>query len=514
MDRHILIGGDFGTNGLKLLAFDTRSDRAVAETYQPYPVHVPAPNQAEHDPKDWWHAFARSVTDLRSQGVDPKRVAALALSCHVPTIMPMDGDGTILGNGIIWADYRSEPQCRRLEAEHADALCKVNPTALRPHQMISKILWLKETQPELYRRTACFLQCSGYIVYRLTGRWSIDHGNAAIYHTYNVHTAQWDPQLCRLLGIDMGKLPPIYNSDQVVGSILPHVAEELGLDPDILVAAGTGDTPAAALGIGCTEEGDICFSAGTASSMVTVFDCSKRPFRTDPRLLTIGHTLPRKMLNVAVMACTGAALKWAKNALGSEEQQLEAETGQSAFDLLCSQAEQADPGAGGLLFFPYVLGELSPYFNPDARGVFLGISETTRKSHMLRAVLEGTCYGFRQNLTILEELGAFSKKGEIIATGGPASSPLWMQILSDVSGLQVSVLENTLGAPFGDVLLAGVAAGIYPDQVTPARGHLQPSRSYFPDERRAQIYDKMFQAYTQIAPRLQTDFAFLAKSRI
>lgn len=513
MDKNILIGGDFGTNGLKLLAFDTAADHPVADSYRSYPVHVPGSNLAEHNPRDWWDAFVLGVAELRAGGVDLHRVAAIALSCHVPTLTPMDADGTLLGNGIIWADYRSAPQCRRLQAAHAQALYAVNPAQLRDHQMLCKMLWLKEERPDLYARTACFLQCSGYIAYRLTGRFSIDHGSAALFHTYNVYTARWDEEICRLVGIAPEKLPPIYHSDQVVGTILPEAAAETGLDPDTLVVAGAGDTAAAALGVGCTDEGDICFSAGTASSMVTVYDCSKHPFRTDPRLLTIGHTLSGKMLNVAVMACTGAALKWARNALGEPEDALAAKQGASVFDLLCSQAAQADPGAGGLLFFPYILGELSPYFNPDARGVFLGISETTRKSHLLRAILEGTCYGFRQNLTILEELGAFSRRGEIIATGGPASSPLWMQILADVSGLQVSVLENALGAPFGDIILAGVAAGIYPDQAQAARAHIHYTRTFRPDDRNRDVYDRMFRAYTQIAPRLQDDFSLLAQSK-
>lgn len=507
----ILIGGDFGTNGLKLLAFDSATGKAVATSYRAYPVHIPAANHAEHDPDDWWQAFKAGIGELLSSGVEPKQVAAITMSCHVPTLLPLDENGTVLHNGVIWADYRSSPQYENIRNLHSEELSRINPLELRPHQMVNKILWLKEERPGLYDRTACFLQCSSYIVYLLTGKWSVDHGNAAVFHLYNVHTGQWDKRGCDLLGIDISKLPPIYGSDQVVGNILPDMARETGLDLQTLVVAGTGDTPAAALGVGCTEEGDICFSAGTAASMVTVFDCREKMFRTDPRLLTIGHTLPGRMLNVAVMSCVGGALKWARDALGGEEEKLAA-AGGDAFDLICGEASRSGPGAGGLLFFPYIFGDLSPYFNPDARGVFFGISETTRKKDLFRAVLEGTCYAFRQNLKILQELGAFSNRGEVIATGGPAASPLWMQLLADISGLEVSVLDNTLGAPFGDVILAGVAAGIYPDQASAARRHIKRSRTYFPDSGGQGIYEPFYRAYDDIAERLQPDFAVYKKA--
>lgn len=511
MKGRILIGGDFGTNGLKLLAFDSGTGKAVATSYRSYPVRVPAANHAEHDPDDWWKAFKAGIGELLSSGIEPKQIAAIGMSCHVPTLLPVDENGTVLHNGVIWADYRSSPQCENIRNLYGEELYKINPLELRSHQMVNKILWLKEECQGLYDRTACFLQCSGYIVYLLTGKWSIDHGNAAIFHLYNVHTGQWDKRGCELVGVDVEKLPPIYGSDQVVGNILPDMAKETGLDPQTLIVAGTGDTPAAALGVGCIEEGDICFSAGTAASMVTVFDCGKRPFRTDPRLLTIGHTLPGKMLNVAVMSCVGGALKWARDALGSEEEKLAAAYGEDVFDLICSEASKSEPGAGGLLFFPYLFGDLSPYFNPDARGVFIGINETTRKKEIFRAILEGTCYAFRQNLNILDELGVFSNRGEIIATGGPASSPLWMQLLADISGLEVSVLDNTLGAPFGDVILAGVGAGIYPDQISAARRNIKRSRTYLPDRGGQSVYDPCFRAYDSIAERLQADFAILKK---
>lgn len=511
MKRNILIGGDFGTNGLKLLAFDSQKNKTIATFYKSYPVHIPATKRAEHNPMDWWNAFKLGISDLLSSGIDPKTVAAIGLSCHVPTLLPVDDQGNVLSNGIIWADLRSSSQCERIHSSHGKSLYKVNPAKLQAHQMVSKLLWFKEEQYALYERTACFLQCSSYIVYLLTGKWSIDHGNATIFHLYNVHTCQWDYTACALLGLDINKLPPIYNSDQVVGTVLPQLGREIGLDSGTLVVAGTGDTSAATLGVGCTEEGEICFSAGTAASMVTVFDCHDKPFRTDPRLLIIGHTLPKKILNVAVLSCVGGALKWARDALAESEEKLAVISNKNVFNLICSEAANSNPGAGGLLFFPYILGALSPYFNPNARGVFLGITDETRKKDIYRAILEGTCYSFRQNLSILEELGSFTNKEEIIATGGPASSPVWMQILADISGLKVSVLENTMGAPFGDVILAGVAAGIYPDQVSPARAHMRRAHTYLPDISRKSVYDSYFGAYRDIADSLHEHFTTLTE---
>ena len=321
MKKRILLGGDFGTNGLKLIAFDHERDAVIASSYQPYKVYVPASNCAEHEPQEWWDAFCNAVAEIKEKGgFAAPEVAALGMSCHCPTVTPMDGDGNILGRAVIWADRRAARQHEEALCLAGDRLGGINPAAIRAHMYINKLLWLKQEHPEQYDRTVSFLQCSGYLIYRLTGKLSEDRSNAAVAHCYNVNTGAWDEEACRMFGIDMAKLPPLYDCDEIVGTILPGPAAEAGLDPDTLVIAGTADTPAAALGIGCIDEGDIGFSAGTSSSTLMVYDCASKPFRTAPRLMTIGHTMPGKMLSEDEIL---AQVKAGKKAYGFTDQHIE-----------------------------------------------------------------------------------------------------------------------------------------------------------------------------------------------
>lgn len=512
--RKILLGGDFGTNGLKLLAYDAEADCVRTSSYQPYTLHIPRANTAEHAPEDYWTALRAAIAQCKALGrFEAKDVAAISLSCHIPTMLPLDESGKPLTRGMIWADNRSNAQCKRINAAHSDFLLDKNPAGVRPYHLISKCSWFIEEEPELYARTKIFLQCNGYVVFRLTGRYSIDHSIAANIHYYNVHEYRWDPETCARFGMDIRKLPPIFNSDAAVGTVLPSVAVDIGLDPETLVAAGGADSSVAPLGVGCVEEGDICYSAGTGASMVSVYDCARHRFNTDKRLITIGSTVEKRILNVAVVAAAGGSFKWARQALCETEAICARSAGEDVFEIMNRQVQQSTPTANGLLFLPYVLGELAPFYNPDARGVFFGISDTTTKRDLLRAVMEGTCYSFRQNLKILENLGGFGEKKEIVATGGPAASAIWMQLLADISGYRISILENTLGAPYGDVILAGVAAGIYPDQVSMAKRDVRIARTYEPESKNQAKYDAAFQVYDEISNMLQPSFEKLGAVR-
>ncbi len=515
MKKNIILGGDFGTNGLKLLAYDIDADKLVSSSYQPYDIFVPVVDAAEHEPEQYWTALLQAIRVCKREGgFDKENVAAVCFSCHVPVVLPVDENGNVLHRAMFWADNRGKKQCIQQNRDFCEYLRDKNPIGIRTYHYITKMAWFQENCPDLYEKADCFLQCNGYINFRLTGKYSIDQSVAPSLHYYNIHTYSWDKDICRTLGMDINKLPPLYDCDQVVGTILPSVASEVGLLPDTLVIAGAADSSSAPLGIGCLDDGDVCISTGTASSIVAVTDCTKRAFQTDPRLIALGHTLPKRLLNIAVVGNTGGSLKWMRDVLCKEDRIVADGLKRDVFDLMCEQAALSAPTADGLLYFPYTMGELCPFWNPDARGVFFGLSNTTHKRDMIRSVIEGTCYCLRQNIDILRSVCRIADGQEIMITGGPATSPFWMQTLADVTNLPITVLENSLGAPYGDVILAGVGAGIYPDQSSVAREHVKRRCTYQPNTASKAQYDKAFAVYDDMSQIIQEYFVRLAGVRV
>lgn len=509
--KDIILGGDFGTNGLKLLAYDMGGDREIASSYQPYVVHAPGVNWAEHDPADYWTAFKNAVAELTAKGVYPDSVRAVALSSHVPTAIPVDRDGEALYPAMIWADGRTERQAKFLKEQFGEEIAKVNPAAIFPYFHICKLLWIRDELPEIYRKAVTFLQCNSYVNYLLTGAAAMDYSSAISCHLYNVYELKWDDGLCGLIGIDREKLPKVVKCDEVLGTITPAAAAECGLRENTLVIAGGADSSVAPLGVGCVNDGDVCYSMGTGASLVVVRDCEKRGYATRDDIITLGHPLGYKVCNIGVTGNNGGSLQWMRNVLGQEERNVASLLKKDPYEILCAEAEQSRPAAGGLLYFPYTHGELTPFFNNDARGAFFGLSDDTTKGDMVRAVIEATAYTTRLLLGIMKEMGDFSE--EIISTGGPAKNPFWMQTMADITGARLAILDSSLGAPFGDVILAASGAGIVKDAGTYAREHINIQRVYEPQDTYREIYDDAYSMFVRMSYAMQDDCRELADIR-
>ncbi|MCB9138118.1 MAG: FGGY-family carbohydrate kinase [Caldilineaceae bacterium] len=500
----LLLGIDIGTTSVKATLV-TLAGAVCAEAAQEYPTAFPRPNWAEQDPEDWWRATCAVLQQVCAAAGDPARVAALSVSCQGPSLLPMDAAGRPLSSAQIWMDRRSTRECESLRGTVGDALfAGINGGRIDPYYMAPKLYWLRKHEPDVYARAYTFLQANGYIVHKLCRVFTLDRSIAPLTLLYDARTEEWSDVLIEACGADRTKLPPLYDSGEIVGRVTPEAAAVTGLATGTPVLAGLCDGPAAALEAGLLEAGDAAEMTGQSTVLLI---CSDRPY-LDDRLIPLGHPLPDRHVTAGAQVASGGALRWFRDELGEPERRQAEATGDDAYALLSLLAQSSPPGANSLLFLPYLYGERSPIWDSDARGVFFGLSLSTHKADMVRAVMEGAAYGLRHNVEAAEEAG-FPLR-ELVTVGGGAKSLLWNQIKADVLQRPVRVPDVTGGAVIGDAMLAAASVGLYPTLTDAVTGMMGPSRVFQPRPELAQRYDALYTLYVSLYPRLREAFRELA----
>jgi xylulokinase len=392
-------------------------------------------------------------------------------------------------------DSRAEPQCARLRAECAAQILQINGKAPAPYNADPVLMWLQEHRPGLIEAAQCSLTTTGYVNYKLTGRPITNVSDASILFAYDLAQGGWSQALIGAFGLPAHLYPEVAPCAQVIGALTPMAAAELGLPPGIPVVGGGEDTSSAGLALGAVQPGTAFLSLGTAG---TLYATESQP-AVHPQLLTFQHVLPQQYLVGGSMGAIGAALAWLRTALGY--------SGDHA--ALIDLAAASEPGAGSLIFLPYLNGELQPINDGYARGVFFGLSMHTGKAELVRAVLEGAAFAIAQNLEFAELLS--SPISEIRATGGPTRSALWCQIIADVCNRPLRVLGEEAGAPLGNALLAGAGVGVIADLAATACRATPSTQRYLPDAARHATYGRLFVIYKQLYPQLKDLYVELAR---
>jgi len=480
-----LLAIDIGTSSTKAALFSVQGLLLASHSVN-YHIDTPQPDWAEQNPLDWWEAACRCTHRVLVETRHPE-VAAVAVSGQTPSLVALDRQGTPLRPAILWLDRRSQPQVAWLQ-EHVGIQTAIQRTGnlLDSYYGGVKWLWFKQQEPENYQRTWKILQASSTIIYYLTGQVVLDYSQAGLCSPcFNLQTRAWDPEVCGLMGIDLDKLPELVPATQIVGQVSPEAARLSGIPAGTPVAAGGGDFALSCLGAGITAPGNAVAMLGTAGNILVT-----NPKGTDPRLINTIHVTGGTLSLGGVMA--GGLVQWLKELLGLEEV--------DAFSRLEMEAAETPPGATGLIFLPYLMGERTPVWDPRARGVFFGLSSTHRRGHLYRAILEGVAYAFRQMLEIVAGTG--TPVEHITLTDGGAQSPLWRQIFSDVLGLPIGWQPRAGGTLLGAALLAAVACGELPgfDDLGPWLG---PVHHHQPDPVNAGVYNRNFAVYNQLYDRLK-----------
>lgn len=502
-----LIGADIGTSGTKTVLFDTKGTVIASATVE-YPMYQPQNGWAEQDPADWWNATASTIrTVLQKSGIDPTDVAGIGLSGQMHGLVMVDDKGEVLRHSIIWCDGRTTKECDEITQKvGAQRLIDITANPALPGFTASKILWVRNNEPDVYARCRQILLPKDYVRYKLTNVFASEVSDASGMNLMDVPGRCWSAEVLAALDIDPALLPPLYESCEVVGGISAEAAARTGLAVGTPVVGGAGDNAAAAIGTGVVRQGRAFTTIGTSGVIFAHSDT----VAIDPkgRVHSFCSAVPGAW---TVMSCTlsaGGALQWFRNQFCFAEMETAIGMGVDPYYLMDKQAAKSPIGANRLLFLPYLMGERSPLLDSDARGVFFGLSGMHQKRDLLRAVMEGVTYSQRACLDVLRGMGV--SFDEMLACGGGGSSAFWRQMLADVYGCPVNTVLSREGGALGVAILAGVGAGVYESvqQACDEMIHLgTPTQA---NAEASSAYEGYYQLYCSLYPSLKDHYKTLA----
>ncbi|MBP5801501.1 xylulokinase [Microbacterium maritypicum] len=489
----MIIAHDLGTTGNKA-SLHHDDGRLVASVTVPYPAHFAAGGVAEQNPADWWNAVVAATRDLIARtGTAATDIAGLVVSGQMMGAVLLDADGEPARPAIIWADTRAGAQQRELEAAiGAERAYGILGHRLNPTYSVEKIMWVRDNEPDTWARVRRVCVAKDFIVLRLTGRLATDRSDASGTNAYDQARGAWSDEVLQAARLDPALFPEILESTQIAGTLTDAAAAALGLHTGVRVVMGGGDGPLAAVGSGVVAPEDGAYVCLGTSSWISF--AADAPLR-DPamRTFTFDNVVPGSFVPTATMQAGGASVQWIAEALSPDPAHPETAR-------LTAEAS-ADVDTDDLYFLPYLLGERSPMWDPDARGAFVGLARHHGRAHLVRAVLEGTAFNLLSCIQAFRESGAVIDR--IDAVGGGAQSDVYLSVLADVWGVPVrrrTIVEeaNSLGA----AVTAAVGLGL--TDFSAARALSEVTAEFTPDAGRHAVYAerhaRFVDAYTALAP--------------
>ena len=500
MKRYIL-AHDLGTTGNKATLFDDEG-RLVASAFRGYETAHPQGNWAEQDSHDWWRAVIGATHELLDKShVAPQDVAVIAFSGQMMGCLPVDASGNPLRSCIIWADQRAVAQADQLaERVGEERIYRITGHRISPTYSASKIMWVRDNEPDIFARAHKFLHVKDYIAYCMTGVFATDRSDASGMNLYDLEHGTWSEEILKAIDLDPQCLPEIHNSSDVIGELTKQAAEELGLTAGVPVVIGGGDGASAAVGAGAVMEGPAYNYIGSSSWIS--FAAPRPIYEPARRIFNWAHMVPNMFAPCGTMQAAGGSYQWLRHEVCWSESSEAHDTGEDVYEIMNRRAAESVPGAHGLLFLPYLQGERSPHWNPKARGGFVGLQVTHTRADLIRATLEGISMNLR---TILQSfLDAGARIDEVILIGGGAKGELWRQILADVFGrptLRPRLLDEATS--LGAAIAGGVGVGLFHDfsivkQCTEIVARHTPN----PEAQKAydQLYPIFLQTYENLVP--------------
>lgn len=507
MAGELLLGVDIGTYSSKGVVC-APDGQVLAEATIEHGLSLPRPGWAEHDPDAiWWGEFVGLTRALLGERFTGDDIGGVAVSAIGACVLPIDAKGRPLRQGILYGiDTRANEEIVWLNERFGEAsMFDLGGMALTSQAIGPKILWMRRREPEVYAASRMFLASSSYMVYRLTGRLVMDYHTASYYNPlFDLRNLRWDGRFAEPI-VEIDRLPELLWADQIAGEVTAEAAAETGLKAGTPVTAGTIDAAAEAVSVGVVNPGDMMVMYGTTMFFIHV---TTEPV-PDARMWSTAFALPGRYSIEGGMSTAGALTRWFRDTLGREELADEAAGGPNAYAALAASAASVVPGSDGLVCLPYFAGERTPINDPDARGVYAGLTLSHTKGHLYRASLEGTAYGVRHNLETMSAMGAPPKR--LVAVGGGAKNPLWMQIVSDVSGLPQDVPERTIGASYGDAFMAGLATGIVSGQDALQRDWVTLAMQLQPNPAVRPVYDAYYRVYRDLYVSARDELHALAR---
>ncbi len=489
-----VLGVDVGTGGTRAVVVGENGRILSSATEEHEPFASPQIGWAEQNPEDWWRACGIAVRKaLAIAALAGDQIGCVGFSGQMHGAVMLDATDEVVRPALIWCDVRTEKQCQELsEKVGAEALIRLTCNPALPNFTLTKFLWVRENEPENWKRVRSVMLPKDYVRFRLTGESATDMADASGTLLLDVAHRRWSHEVLQAAGMDESLLPRLFESSEICGKVSPSGAAATGLQPGTPVVAGAGDQAAGAVGMGIVAPGAVSATIGTSG---VVFAATDRP-ALDPkgRLHTFCHAVPGRWHLMGVTQAAGLSLRWFRDRFGAAGN----EDGRDAYERLTAEAAALPPGSDGLLWAPYLMGERTPHLDPNARAALIGLTASHTRGHVVRAILEGVAFSLRDSFTLFAEMGVPVRN--IRLGGGGARSPLWRQIQADVYGREVEVLEAEEGAAYGAAILAGVGAGVWSSVDTACSEVVKVAQRVAPQPAVVERMNASYAAYCRIYP--------------
>jgi xylulokinase len=486
-----LLGIDVGTGGTRAVLLDEAGRVLGAATAEHAEMASPELGWAEQDPRDWWRAacvaVAQCLTDAGATGVE---VSAVGLSGQMHGLVLLDVAGEVLRPALIWCDQRTEEECRAItERVGAKRLIELTANPALTGFTLPKIWWVRAHEPEIWSRVRSIMLPKDYVRFKLTRARATDVADASGTLLFDVVNRRWSTEMLQASDLQSEILPEVFESPEISGRISNEGAAASGLREGTPVVAGGGDQAAGAVGMGIVDPGNVSATIGTSG---VVFAATSSPV-VEPkgRIHTFCHAIPGRWHVMGVTQGAGLSLRWFRDQFA----------GAASYDALMKEAAEAPPGSDGLLWAPYLMGERTPYLDPNARAALVGLTAQHTRAHVVRAILEGVAFSLRDTFTIFRELSVPVKS--IRLGGGGARSFFWQQIQADTYGMPVDLVVAEEGAAYGAALLAGVGAGVWRSVEAACAKAVHVAKRVEPIARNVALLNRRYEEYRKLYPALR-----------
>jgi len=501
------IGVDIGTSGTKSVLFDQKGTVISSATVE-YPLYQPQNGYAEQKPEDWYNAAVSTIKTIVSEsGVDSADIVGIGLSGQMHGLVMLDENNNVIRPSIIWCDQRTAKECKEItEKVGAERLVEITANPALTGFTASKILWVRNNEPENYAKCRHILLPKDYVRFMLTGVYATEVSDASGMQLLDVPNRCWSDEVLEKLDIDKALLAKVYESPEVTGTITEKAAQLTGLKAGTIVVGGAGDNAAAAVGTGVVADGKAFTTIGTSG--VVFAHTSDISIDAKGRVHTFCCAIPGCWHVMGVTQGAGLSLKWFRDNFCMEEKETARLMEVNEYYLMDKEAETVRIGADRLLYLPYLMGERTPHLDPNARGMFFGLSAMHTKKHLLRAVMEGVAYSLRDCQEIFRDMGI--DIADMMACGGGGTSPLWRQMLADLYNCPVKTVSSKEGPARGVAILAFVGAGVYKPVPEACAEIIKTDKVQNPINENVPEYEKFYRLYTEVYPAVKEQYNKLA----
>ncbi len=505
--RYVL-GVDIGTSGTKTVLFNELGE-AIASATVEYSMYQPQNGYAEQDPEDWYNATVSTIkTVVEKSSVNNSEIIGIGLSGQMHGLVMLDENNEVIRKSIIWCDQRTAKEVDEMnEKVGREKLIEITANPALTGWTAAKILWVKNNEPENYAKCRHILLPKDYIRFKLTGEFATEVSDASGMQLLDVPNRCWSNEICELLDIDAKLLPEVYESYEVSGRVTSEAALLTSLKEGTAVVGGAGDNAAAAVGMGVVSDGKAFTTIGTSG--VVFAHTSKISIDPKGRVHTCCAAVPDSWHIMGVVQSAGLSLKWFRDNFCQETVSEALRQNVDPYYLMDKEAELIPIGADNLLYLPYLMGERTPHLDPNARGVFFGLSAIHTKQNMLRAVMEGVMFALRDSIEICKELNI--DVSDMMACGGGGRSSLWRQMMADQYGCPVKTSESKEGPALGVAILALVGTGVYGSVQEACEKIVKAEKIQNPIPENSTEYEKYYALYKELYPVLKASFAKLSE---